>query len=332
MEKPNVVVIGKLPELVLARLEQKAKLKVWDRPERIPQDMLTQWLKDVEGFISRGDIQVNDQLLLQAPHLRVIAQSSVGYDNVDMEACTKRSIPFGNTPEVLNNATADLTFGLLLSAARRIPEGSQFVKSGKWKSPFDVPMGVDLFEKTLGIVGMGNIGRGVAKRAQASGMNVIYHNRRENNENDKLNATYVSFEQLLEKSDFIVVLVPLTSHTRGLFGKEEFTKMKSSAYFINASRGPVVNTNALYEALKEEQIAYASLDVTDPEPINMDHPIMSLDNVLITPHIGSATIETRTKMANLTVDNILAGLENKPLPTCVNEKELNGLQTQTRRI
>jgi glyoxylate reductase len=167
---------------------------------------------------------------------------------------------------------------------------------------------------------MGNIGRAVARRAQASGMNIVYHNRKVNEVNESMGAVYATFEELLANSDFIVVLVPLNNHTRGLFGKEEFRQMKSSAYFINASRGPLVNTNELFDALVSEQIAYAALDVTDPEPINMAHPIMSLKNVLITPHIGSAAIETRTRMAHLAVDNILAGLEGKPLPACVNEE------------
>lgn len=319
MEKPNVVVIGKLPDSIIGKIERKAQLKIWDKPEKISQDKLNSWLENAEGLISRGDIYVDNELINQSPKLRVIAQSSVGYDNINIEDCTKHSIPFGNTPEVLNNATADLIFGLLLSSARKIHEGYELIKNGNWKSSFDVPLGVDLFQKTLGIVGMGSIGGNLVKRAQSSGMNVIYHNRKKNSRNEKMGASYVTFEEILEQSDFLVVLVPLTFETKGLFGKNEFAKMKETAYFLNVSRGPIVNTNDLYYALLNEEIAYAALDVTDPEPIPSDHPLVNLNNILITPHIGSATIETRTRMADLTADNLLAGLERKPLLTCVNE-------------
>ncbi|MCG5103219.1 2-hydroxyacid dehydrogenase [Oceanobacillus alkalisoli] len=318
MSKSKAVVIGKLDNNLMEKLQEQCELNVWDKPSRIPQELLLDWLKDAEGLISRGDIKIDDDLLSHAPALRVIAQSSVGFDNVDITACTKYSIPFGNTPGVLVEATADLTFGLMLSSARRIHEGWEYVKAGKWDSPFNIPLGVDLYGKTLGIVGMGNIGRSVAKRAQASGMNIIYHNRSPREENEKIGAKYASFEGLLEESDFIIVLVPLSEQSRHLFGREEFSKMKPTSYFVNASRGAVVDTVALYEALVNKEIAYAALDVTDPEPINTDNPIMSLQNILITPHIGSATHETRMKMASLTIDNLLAGLNRKSLLTCVN--------------
>jgi glyoxylate reductase len=166
---------------------------------------------------------------------------------------------------------------------------------------------------------MGSIGAAVARRAQAFGMEVIYHNRKQRHDEKQIGAEYASFDQLLHRADFVVVLVPLSESSRKLFGKEQFSKMKSSAYFINASRGGVVDTDALYEALVEKKIAYAALDVTDPEPLPIDHPLLSLPNILITPHIGSATIETRTKMSELTVENILAGLAKKKLPACVND-------------
>lgn len=305
------------------QLEQKCEIKVWSSPKKIPRETLLSWLSDAEGFISRGDVIVDDELLSQAPKLRVIAQSSVGYDNVDIDVCTNRSIQFGNTPEVLNEATADLIYGLLISSARRIHEGFAYVKDGRWETPFDIPMGVDLYEKTLGIVGMGNIGRRVAVRAQASGMNIIYHNRNESIENNELDCKYETFENVLSQSDFVVVLVPLSNQTKKLFEKTEFERMKKTAYFINASRGAVVDMNALYQALVNKEIAYAALDVTDPEPLNSDHPILKLDNILITPHIGSATTETRYKMAHLTVDNLLAGLESRKLPSCVNKTVYN---------
>jgi glyoxylate reductase len=320
MEKYKVAVIGSLFPTALKKLEEVCEIKLWDKPERIPQEQLYEWLADAEGLISRADVKVNEELLTHAPHLRVIAQTSVGYDSIDIDACTKRSIPFGNTPGVLVETTADLTFGLLLSSARRIHEGWNFVQAGKWQNRRNIPLGVDLYGKTLGIVGMGNIGTAVARRAQASGMNVIYHNRKKRADHDQLGATYVRFNELLEESDFIVVLVPLSTSSYHQFSKEQFSQMKSTAYFINASRGAVVDTEALYEALVNKEIAYAALDVTDPEPLNIDHPLLTLPNVLITPHIGSATNETRTAMSELTADNLLAGLFRKRLPACVNEE------------
>jgi glyoxylate reductase len=317
--KHKITVIGKLFPSAQKMLEEACDIKLWDKPEKIPQVHLHEWLADSEGLVSRGDIKIDEELLSHAPQLRVVAQSSVGYDNIDIEACTKRSIPFGNTPGVLVETTADLTFGLLLASARRIHEGWNYVQEGQWTSRRNIPLGVDLYGKTIGIVGMGNIGCAVARRAQASGMKVIYHNRNKRRDDVQLGTTYVSFEHLLGEADFIVVLIPLSANSRRLFGKEQFAKMKSSAYFINASRGAVVDTEALYEALTTQEIAYAALDVTDPEPLS-DHPLISLPNILITPHIGSATIETRTAMSELTAENLLAGLARKRLPKCVNEE------------
>ncbi|WP_338450585.1 D-glycerate dehydrogenase [Niallia oryzisoli] len=320
MSKFNVVVIGKLFPSALEKLEGTCEIKVWDKAERIPDPLLYDWLQDAEGLISRGDIQVNEELLAHAPRLRVIAQSSVGYDNINIEDCTKRSIPFGNTPEVLVEATADLTFGLLLSSARRIHEGWDFVQQGKWAVGSNLPFGVDLYGKTVGIFGMGSIGKAVVRRAQASGMKVIYHNRKQRHDDAETGASYVGFEHLLTQSDFIVVLAPLSDETRNRFGKAEFKKMKPTAYFVNAARGAIVDTEALYHALVNQEIAYAALDVTVPEPITPDHQLIKLTNVLITPHIGSATVETRRKMSELTAENLLAGLKKQSLPKCVNEE------------
>jgi glyoxylate reductase len=315
----KVVVTGRILSSALDLIREQCEVQMWDQLSPIPQEILYEWVKDADGIFSTGDVKVNDTLLQHGPKVRVITQASVGYDNVDVESCTKRGIPFGNTPGVLVEATADLTFGLLLCAARRIFEGAMQVRSGQWRNNYEVPFGNDLFDKTLGIVGMGSIGAAVAKRAQASGMKVIYHNRTRRHDDDVLGTTYVSFYQLLEQSDFVVVLVPLTEQSCGLFSREQFAMMKSTAYLVNASRGPVVDTEALYEALKAKQIAYAALDVTDPEPIPADHPLLTLENVLITPHIGSATYETRNRMALLAAENLLAGLARKPLKTCVNE-------------
>ena len=263
-------------------------------------------------------VKVDTELLTHAPKLRVIAQSSVGYDNIDIAACTARGIPVGNTPGVLIETTADLTFLLLLSAARRIKESLALIYEGKWIQGAGLPLGVDLFGKTLGMVGLGQIGSAVARRAMASGMNVIYHNRRRRSPGEENGAVYVEFAELLERSDFVVVLVPLNNDSLGLFGGAEFARMKKTAFFINAARGAIVKTQELYEAVKNGVIAGCALDVTDPEPIPADHPLLQLPNVFVTPHIGSATIETRNRMAMLAAENLVLGLAKKPLKTCVN--------------
>lgn len=304
--------------MVLDLLREPCELRHWDVEDPIPRAVLYEWMEDAQGLFCAGRIQVDDDLLSRAPRLRVITQASVGYDNIDVDACTAHGIPFGNTPGVLVEATADLAFGLLLSAARRLHTGWVQVKSGEWGQHHDIPFGHDLFGKTLGIVGMGSIGTAVARRAQASGMHVIYHNRTQRSDDAALHVTYTTFPALLESSDFVLVLVPLTEASRGLFGATEFAQMKSSAYFINVARGLIVDTMALYQALKAGEILYAALDVTDPEPLPADHPLLTLPNILVTPHIGSATHETRDAMARLAVSNLLQGLAGRPLPACVN--------------
>lgn len=320
MGKYKVVVTRPLMPEAQTRLSENCDVKLWDKSETIPQDVLAEWVKDAEGLIVTGDVLVNSQLLAQAPKLKVIAQAAVGYDNINIPDCSAYRIPFGNTPGVLVDATADLTFSLLLCAARRIHEGWNFVREGNWKPGQNIPLGIDLCGKTLGIVGMGQIGSAVARRAKAFGMNVIYYNRRPRQDDEALGVQHAPFDSLLEQSDCIIVLIPLSAESRGMFGREQFAKMKPTAYFVNAARGPIVDTGALFEALTNKTIAYAALDVTDPEPLPGDHPLLTLPNILITPHIGSATTETRNRMANLTVDNLLAGLQGKPLPACVNSE------------
>jgi len=318
MNKYKVVMTGGLIDSALERIQKKCAVKQWEKAGSIPRKILFDWLKDAVGLIVTGDIQVDEELLQHAPKLKVIAQAAVGYDNIDIEACTRHRIAFGNTPGVLVNATADLAFSLLLCSTRRIHEGWDFVRAGSWQTGHNISFGIDLTGKTLGIVGMGQIGAAVAKRAKAFGMNVIYYNRNRRLDDHEIGAIYESFDSLLDKADCVIVLTPLSKETKGLFGREQFARMKSTAYFINISRGPVVDTDALLDALQTGKIAYAALDVTNPEPLPGDHPLLKLDNILITPHIGSATIETRTAMAELATDNLLAGLAGKPLPACVN--------------
>jgi glyoxylate reductase len=318
MNKRKVLITGPLMDSALKRLQNICDVQQWEKAELMPRDILLEWVADAEGLIVTSGIRVDEELLQHAPKLKVIAQAAVGYDNIDIDACTKFGIPFGNTPGVLVDATADLAFSLLLCSARRIHEGWDFVRRDLWYQGHPISFGVDIAGKTLGIVGMGQIGAAVAKRAKAFGMNILYYNRNRRPDEEQIGAMYQPFDALLEQADFLIVLTPLSKETRGLFGREQFIKMKSTAYFINVSRGPVVDTEALLEALRSREIAYAALDVTDPEPLSKEHPLLKLSNILITPHIGSATTETRIAMAELTADNLLAGLEDKPLPACVN--------------
>ena len=319
--KPSVVIVGQVLSIIRDLLQDK-KINVTYLAElsAATTAKLEQALLTADGLLSTSALAVNGALLNKAPQLKVISQSSVGVDNIDLAACTLRKIPVGHTPGVLVEATADLAFGLLLSAARRIPEGWNFVRSGAWTHGQSLPLGIDLYGKTLGIVGMGHIGVAVAKRAQASGMTIIYHNRHPRADDKALKATYVLFDELLTKSDFVLVMVPLTTESTHLFGRSQFAKMKATAYLINAARGKVIDSEALYGALKKGEIAFAALDVTDPEPLPASHPLLTLPNVLVTPHIGSATQETRNAMARLAVENLLQGLAGKTLPACANSE------------
>ena len=322
MKLGKIVMTGKPMPEADQYIRQHCEVQSWDEPGVMPRQLLLEWLADAEGLMVVGaqTVKVDAELFAHAPKLRVIAQSSVGYDNVDVDACTASGVPFGNTPGVLTEATADLTFLLILSAARRLKESVAIVQDGKWTSTATMPLGVDLFGKTLGMVGLGQIGSAVARRASACGMKIIYHNRRRRSPDEENGALYVDFPQLLEQADFIVVLVPLSDQSRGMFGKQEFAKMKKTAFFINAARGAIVKTQELYEAVRDGMIAGCALDVTDPEPIPADHPLLQLPNAFITPHIGSATIETRNRMAMLAAENLILGLEKKPLKTCVNQQ------------
>ena len=319
MSKFRVVATGKLLPAAQQRLLERCDVRILGEKERASAETRAEFLKDAEGLVSFVNAKINGELLAQAPNLRVLSQVAVGYDNIDIDAFTKRGIPVGNTPGVLVDTTADLAFALLLCAARRIHEGWNFVREGNWRPGISFPFGIDLRGRTLGIVGLGQIGTAVSRRAKAFGMNIIYFDRIRRKDESELGVTYATFDELLVKADCIIVFTQLTAETRGLFSSKEFERMKPTAFFVNAARGPIVDTDALVQALTTGQIAYAALDVTDPEPLPVDHPLLKLPNILITPHIGSATIETRTSMAELAVDNLLAGLEGKPLPSCVNQ-------------
>ncbi len=310
----KVVASGRMRQPAFDLLDAQTTLSPWQKGGRMPQEVFDELLSEADGLFSAGNIKIDEALLAKAPKLKVVAQSSVGYDNIDIKACKAHGVRVGNTPGVLTDAVADLAYGLLIDSARMIVRGHEHVKNGSWGQHKGLGFGVDLAGKTLGIIGLGAIGSAVVPRAKASKMKVIYHNTHRRSDETVLGVEYVDFSALLSASDFIMVMVPLTEKTKGMLGAVEFAIMKPSARLINISRGKVIDTMALYNALKDGTIAGAALDVTDPEPLPGDHPLLTLPNVTITPHIGTATVETRDAMALLTAENILAALEGGPMP------------------
>lgn len=317
---PLVLFTHALPEdwLVSLKGHVRAVVGPLDATRLAPE--LEAHLAEAEGLFCLLTIPVRKELLDRMPRLRVVSNMAVGVDNIDVAACTARGIPVGNTPGVLTDATADLTMAILLSAARRLPESAQDARAGLWKtwSPTGW-LGADLRGATLGIVGMGKIGRAVAERARGFGLQIAYTDKSPRPDVEAaLGAAFLSFDELIRQSDFVSLHCPLTSETRGLINESVLRKMKPTAILVNAARGPVVDTAALTRALAEGWIAAAALDVTDPEPLPPDNPLYSLPNCLIVPHIGSATHGTRRRMAEMACENLLAGLEGRRLPYCVN--------------
>jgi glyoxylate reductase len=300
---PRVLADLPVSPVVLELLDQRCTLVPWDSHE------------PVDAIFTYGHPTVDAALLDRCPGLRVISNFGVGVDHIDLNAAVARGIPVGNTPGILDGATADLAFALLLAAGRRVIEGDRYARGPDFLH-YDPSfmLGREVHSSTLGIIGMGRIGRQVAKRAQGFGMTVLYHNRQRNAEAEiALGARYATKDELLAEADYVVLTVPLTAETRGLIGRAELAKMKPTASLVNVARGPVVDQDALVEALTAGKLHAAALDVTDPEPLPRDHPLLKLDNVIITPHLGSATVETRRRMAELAIQNLLAGLEGKPL-------------------
>jgi len=310
----------KLPEQALTVARTAAEIDIWPGEGPPPRATLAERIADCEGLLCLLTDRIDDELLRQAPRLRVVSQMAVGYDNIDVEACTRRGVAVGNTPGVLTETTADLAFGLLLMTARRLGEAENWLRAGKWKtwSPMELT-GPDVHHATLGIVGMGRIGMEMARRAAGFQMRLLYHNRSRNDAAEReFGAEWAPLDALLERSDFVSVHTPLSPETRHLIGRRELQKMKPTAILINTARGAVVDQAALTEALRERRIAAAGLDVFETEPISPDDPLLSLDNVVVLPHVGSASIATRTKMAVLAAENLAAGLRGLALPHPVN--------------
>ncbi|KSU82013.1 gluconate 2-dehydrogenase [Fictibacillus enclensis] len=319
--KPYVYLAKPVPEEVENYIAEHCSYDKWEGSEPIPRSELLQKLGQAEGLLITGE-KIDDELLDHAPNLKVVSNISVGYNNFDTDAMKRRNIIGTNTPDVLNETVADLALALMLSAARRVPELDKLVKDGKWEKKSDEPLfGVDVHGKTLGIIGMGRIGEAIGRRAKFGfNMDILYHNRHRKMETEKeLDASYVSQEELLQKSDFVLLMVPFTEETKHLMGREQFAQMKKSAIFINTSRGQTVDEGALTEALQNGKILAAGLDVFDQEPVSPDNPLLELPNVVTLPHIGSATYQTRFDMAMLAVENLVAAVTGKEPASVVGE-------------
>lgn len=320
MPKPKVFVTRLIRDKGLDLVKEFCEVDLWTGELPPSRPALMERVRGVDGLLALLTDRIDDELLRAAgPQLKVVSNHAVGMDNVDIPACTRRGIPLGNTPGILTDATADFAFALLLAAARRVVEADAYVRQGKWKTwgP-SILLGADVAGATLGIIGYGRIGRAVAQRAAGFNMRILVCDPNPLPQEGAPIVEAADLDRLLRQSDFVSLHTPLTPQTRGLIGAAELAKMKPSAILINTARGPVVDQQALYQALKERRIAAAALDVTDPEPLSMVSPLLRLDNLVIAPHIASASRYSRDMMAYLAAQNLIAGLKGERLPHCVN--------------
>lgn len=318
--KPRVFVTRRIPEEGLSMIREAAEMKLWEEELPPPHAVLLQEAREAEGILCLLTDKITAELMDQSPRLRVVSNCAVGFDNVDIPAATARGIPVGNTPGVLTDTTADFAFALLMAAARRIPEGVDYVRAGRWKTWGPMLLtGPDVHHSTLGIVGFGRIGQAMAWRAVGFDMRVLYYSsQRRRDLEESMGIEFADFHTLLRESDFISIHTSLNDRTRHLFNRDAFARMKKSAIVINTARGPVIDTDALCEALSTGRIRAAALDVTDPEPISLDSPLLKLPNCIVVPHLASASVATRARMAKMAAANLVAGLRGECLPTCVN--------------
>lgn len=318
--KPIVFVTRRIPEVGLAPIREACQMRLWEGELPPPKDILLQEVPNCDGLLCLLTDPIDAEVIAAGSRLKVISQMAVGVDNIDLKTATARGIPVGHTPGVLTEATADFTFALLMAVARRIPEGVDYVRAGKWRTwePMGL-LGVDIWGATLGIIGLGRIGTAVARRARGFAMRILYYDptRRPDLEAE-LGVEYAELDDLLARSDFVTLHCPLSAETYHLIDERALRRMKPTAILINAARGPVVDTAALVRALSEGWIRAAALDVTDPEPLPPDHPLVSLPNCVVVPHIASATVSTRERMATMAAENLLAGLRGERLPYCAN--------------
>ena len=322
--KPTVYVTRELPGDAVERLRQAASVRVWPEELPPPRDVLLREAAAADGLVALLTDRVDGELMDAAPRLRVVSNVAVGYDNIDVAEATRRGILATNTPGILTDTTADFAFALLMAAARRVVEADRYTRQGRWKTwgP-QVLLGQDVHGACLGLVGLGGVGLEVAKRARGFGMRILYFDhRRRPREERRYGLVPTELDQLLREADFVSLHVPLTAETRHFIGERELSLMKPTAILVNSARGPVVDQQALYRFLKERRITAAALDVTEVEPIPMDDPLLTLDNVIIAPHIASASVATRGRMASVAADNLLAALRGEAPPNCVNRQAL----------
>lgn len=293
-------------------LREHVEVEMWERDGFASAEALAEHLPRADGLYCTLTTRVDDALLALAPRLRVVSQFAVGVDNIDLDACRRRGIAVGHTPDVLTETTADTAWGLLLAGSRRFEEGIDHVRNGEWGDfAMDLFLGGDLHHTTLGIIGMGRIGEAIARRATGFDMEVLFTRRRPD---PSPLGTRVGLEELLDRSDHVVVAAPLTAETRGLIDEDALRRMRPTAGLVNIARGPIVGTDALVRALREGWIRYAALDVTDPEPLHPTHPLVQLPNCLVIPHLGSSSTRTRERMGTLAAENLLAGLVGEEMP------------------
>lgn len=317
----SVFITRRLTPEAEEKLNAFCQAEYWPEETPPPYPVLREKTRHADGLICMLTDQIDSELINNSERLKAISQVAVGVDNIDLEAASLRGVPVGHTPDLLTEATADLSFALILAAARKIPEAVDYARSGQWKTwGLTTLLGESVYGATLGIIGMGRIGQAVARRAQGFSMPIIYTANRPRPEIDiEFGATQVTLNHLLHDADIISLHVPLNESTHGLIGSEQFAMMKPNAILVNAARGAVVDTDALVTALITGQIGYAALDVTDPEPLPASHTLYQLSNAIVVPHIGSATRKARNKMSILAVDNLMAGLLGKNLPKAANK-------------
>lgn len=312
--KKRIYITRRLPEEAVEPLREHYDVRMWEHEgESVPRDVLLEEASSAHALWTMLSDTIDREVFERATQLEVVSNLAVGYNNIDLNAAKEHGVIVTNTPDVLTETTADLTFGLMMMTARRLGEAERDLRAGEWKSWLPMGyVGMDLYQAKLGIIGMGRIGEAVARRARGFDMEVLYHNRTRRHESESMYGfTYAELDELLTQSDFVVVLAPLTEETRGMLGAEEFAKMKETSIFINVARGEIIDEQALYEALKARKIWGAGLDVFTKEPINLGHPLLTLPNVTTLPHIGSATIRTRLAMMALNRDAITNVLEGK---------------------
>jgi glyoxylate reductase len=321
MSRPKVYVSREIAEKGLNLLREATEMTVWQEKELMPRATQFQLFADCDGLLTTTDIAVNAELLEACPNVKVISNQAVGFDNVDIQACTAAGVPVGNTPDVLTETTADLAFALILASARRLAEMVAWVKQDLWTPERGMleGLGADVHHATLGIIGLGRIGREVARRASGFNMTVLYHDlQRDPQAEQEFGAKYVDKETLLQQSDFVSLHLPLSTDTHHFIGADELKLMKSSSILINSARGQIVDQTALLNALKNRQISGAGLDVTDPEPMRSSDPLLALPQVTVLPHIGSATLKTRADMAERAALNLMNALSGQPMISCIN--------------